>query len=47
MLTVTTTLKQQDRPVLPYLVEAVRAHTEGRKAPSLLPQPGSETRIAA
>ncbi len=37
MLTVTTTLRQQSRPILTYLVNALQAHIEHRPAPSLLP----------
>jgi len=37
MLTVTTTLRQQDRNVLDYLIAAHRARLEGRRPPSLLP----------
>lgn len=37
MLTVVTTLRSQNRPVLDYLVEACRAARQGRSAPSLLP----------
>jgi len=37
MLTVTATLKQQDRNVLDYLVAAHQARLHGRAAPSLLP----------
>ena len=38
LLTVTTTLKQQGRDVLEFLVEAWEAHRYGKPAPSLLPQ---------
>ena len=38
LLTVTTTLKQQGRDVLEFLVEAWEAHRYGQPAPSLLPQ---------
>jgi transposase len=38
LLTVTTTLKQQGRDVLEFLVEAWEAHRDGQPAPSLLPQ---------
>lgn len=37
MLTVSTTLRQQSRPVLDFLVSAFQASIEGRLAPSLLP----------
>lgn len=37
MLTATTTLRQQDRNVLDYLVAAHQARLDGRPAPSLLP----------
>jgi transposase len=37
MLTVTTTLKQQNRNVLDYMVAAHQARLHGRQAPSLLP----------
>jgi transposase len=37
ILTVTTTCQQQERPVLPFLTEAVRAHWAGRPAPTLIP----------
>lgn len=37
MLTVVTTLRAQNRPVLDYLVEACRAARQGQTAPSLLP----------
>ncbi|XGV96675.1 MAG: IS66 family transposase [Leptolyngbya sp. BL-A-14] len=37
MLTVVTTLRAQNRPVLAYLVEACRAARQGQSAPSLLP----------
>jgi transposase len=38
MLTVTTTLRQQDRNVYEYLCNAILASFEGRQSPSLLPQ---------
>ncbi|MFM7640115.1 MAG: IS66 family transposase [Cyanobium sp.] len=38
LLTVTTTLKQQKRDVMAFLVEAWEAHNNGLPAPSLLPQ---------
>lgn len=37
MLTVVTTLRSQNRPVLDYLVDACRAARHGQPAPSLLP----------
>jgi transposase len=37
MLTVDTTLRQQDRNVLAYLTEACQAARQGKAAPSLLP----------
>lgn len=37
ILTVVTTLRSQNRPVLDYLVEACRAARQGRATPSLLP----------
>lgn len=37
MLTVVTTLRSQNRPVLDYLVDACRAARQGQPAPSLLP----------
>lgn len=37
MLTVVTTLRSQNRPVLEYLVEACRTARQGKSAPSLLP----------
>ena len=39
ILTVTTTCRQQQRPVLPFLADAVRAHWAGIPAPSLIPTP--------
>ena len=38
LLTVTTSLKQQGRDVMAFLVEAWEAHRNGQPAPSLLPQ---------
>ncbi len=38
LLTVTTTLKQQRRDVMAFLVEAWETHNNGQPAPSLLPQ---------
>ena len=37
MLTVVTSLRSQNRPVLEYLVQACRAKRQGQSAPSLLP----------
>jgi transposase len=37
ILTVTTTCRQQQRPVLPFLADAVRAHWAATPAPSLMP----------
>jgi transposase len=37
LLTVTTSLKQQGRDVLEFLVEAWNAHHHGLQAPSLMP----------
>jgi transposase len=42
MLTVVATLRQQDRSVSEYLVEACQAHFYGRPAPSLLPNYGQK-----
>jgi len=39
ILTVTTTCRQQERPVLPFLAAALRAHWAGAPAPRLLPAP--------
>lgn len=39
ILTVTTTCRQQQRPVLPFLTDAVRAHWAGLPAPILMPTP--------
>jgi len=41
MLTVVTTLRSQNRPVLDYLVEACRAARQGQPTPSLLPADSS------
>jgi len=38
LLTVTTSLKQQGRDVMAFLVDAWEAHKNGQPAPSLLPQ---------
>jgi transposase len=37
MLTIVKTLQQHNRPVLAYLVDAIKAHRKGRQAPPLLP----------
>lgn len=37
MLTVVQTLRLQGRPVLPWLIEALKAHREGHPPPALLP----------
>jgi transposase len=47
ILTVTTTLKLQDRHVLTYLTEAIQAHRHGDTSPSLLPEQGVRLEIAA
>lgn len=39
MLTVSATCQQNNRPLLPFLVEAISAHWAGRPAPALLPSP--------
>ena len=39
ILTVTTTCRQQQREVLPFLADAVRAHWAGDPAPLLMPSP--------
>jgi transposase len=39
ILTVTATCRQQQRPVLPFLAEAVRTHWAGLPAPVLIPTP--------
>jgi transposase len=39
ILTVTTTCRQQQREVLPFLADAVRAHWAGAPAPLLMPTP--------
>lgn len=41
MLTVVTTLRAQNRPVLDYLIHACRAARLGKLAPSLLPADSS------
>ena len=41
MLTVTTTLRAQNRSVLEYLIHACRAARQGKPAPSLLPADSS------
>jgi len=38
LLTVVTTLRQQERDVLDYLTDACAAHLTGAPSPSLLPQ---------
>ena len=38
MLTVVTTLRSQNRNVLDFMTEAIRAAREGKSAPCLLPQ---------
>ena len=43
MLTVVTTLRSQNRNVLEYMTEAIRAAREGSSPPSLLPLPVEET----
>jgi transposase len=43
MLTVSATCKQQDRNVLQYVTDAVRAHYRGESAPSLLPDFAAKT----
>lgn len=47
ILTVTSTLKLQDRHVLTYLTEAIQAHRRGSAAPSLLPDQAALLAIAA
>lgn len=47
MLTVVTTLKQQQRRVLAYLTAAHEAALRGEAAPSLLPTPAMDSRVAA
>jgi transposase len=37
MLTVSATCQQHERPLLPYLIEAITAHWSGQPAPRLLP----------
>ena len=39
ILTVTTTCRHQQRPVLPFLTDAVRVHWSGHPAPILMPTP--------
>ena len=41
LLTVVTTLRQQERDVLDYLTAACTAALDGRPAPSLLPAPAA------
>jgi len=45
MLTVVTTLRQQQRDVLDYLTDACAARTMGTSPPSLLPQAQQPPRI--
>jgi len=40
MLAVVRSLRKQGRAVLEFIVEAVTAYRTGRRAPSLLPDPG-------
>ena len=47
MLTVVTTLKQQQRRVLAYLTAAHEAALRGEAAPALLPTPAMDSRVAA
>jgi transposase len=47
MLTVVTTLKQQNRNVLDYLTAAHEAALRGEAAPSLLPEQGQKSQAAA
>lgn len=47
MLTTVETLRLQQRPVLAFLMEALRAHRLGLPAPSLLPQPTAAMPAAA
>jgi len=47
ILTVTATLKLQDRHVLTYLTEAIRAHRIGSAPPSLLPTQTTKLSLAA
>lgn len=47
MLTVVTTLKQQQRNVLAYLTAAHEAALRGEPAPSLLPEPDQQSQAAA
>lgn len=47
ILTVTATLKLQDRHVLTYLIETIRAHRLGAAPPSLLPSCPTQLALAA
>ncbi len=47
ILTVTATLKLQDRHVLSYLTEAIEAGRRGVAAPSLLPKAAAQAALAA
>jgi len=47
MMTVVTTLKQQQRPVLPYLTAVHEAAVRGATAPSLLPASAQSAPVAA
>jgi hypothetical protein len=47
MMTVVTTLKQQQRSVLAYLTAAHEAALRGETAPSLLPASMPQTQVAA
>jgi hypothetical protein len=47
MMTVVTTLKQQQRNVLEYLTEACAAALRGAAAPSLLPASDQKAQSAA
>jgi hypothetical protein len=47
MMTVVTTLKQQQRHVLEYLTAACEAALRGAAAPSLLPESDQKSQAAA
>ena len=50
MLTVVTSLRSQNRNVLEFMIEAIRASRQGSSSPSLVPQPSetdSESLLAA
>ncbi len=47
ILTVTATLKLQDRHVLSYLTEAIEAGRRGLASPSILPEPAAQAALAA